>query len=97
MNLWMGASDWLGLGMGWREHILQIDPLTGDILGDFDVPGGVAIGLAWDNGLLYVSDLTRDTIFVLRVPEPASITLLCAAVAFLKFGPVRREARRVSL
>ncbi len=97
VNLWMGASDWLGPGMGWREHILQIDPLTGDVLGDFDVPGGVAIGLAWDNGLLYVSDLTRDTIFVLRVPEPASITLLCAAMAFLKFGPVRREARSVSL
>ena len=73
MSLWMGASDWLGLGMGWREHILQIDPLTGDVLGDFDVPGGVAIGLAWDHGLLYVSDLTRDTIFVLRVPEPASV------------------------
>ncbi len=73
VNLWMGASDWLGPDIGWRGSILQLDPVTGAILATFDTPGAAAVGLAWSNGLLYVSDPVLDTIFVLRVPEPASV------------------------
>jgi len=73
VNLWMGASDWLGPDIGWRGSILQLDPVTGAILATFDTPGAAAVGLTWSNGLLYVSDPVLDTIFVLRVPEPASV------------------------
>ncbi len=78
-NLWMGAADWLGLGIGWREYILQIDPLTGATRNTFDAPGRTVGGVAWDRDLLYVSDLLLDTVFVLRVPEPASILYFLVA------------------
>ncbi|NLX21143.1 MAG: glutaminyl-peptide cyclotransferase [Phycisphaerae bacterium] len=82
LNLWMAAADWLGPDIGWQEYIVQIDPLTGSILGTFNAPGQAVVGLAWDNGLLYVSDPALDTIYVLRVPEPITFiyVVLCGLI-----------------
>jgi hypothetical protein len=78
VNLWMGASDWLGPDIGWRGSILQLDPVTGAILATFDTPGAAAVGLTWRNGLLYVSDrrLIRSS-FCECLNLPASCTSCC--------------------
>jgi len=78
---WGGGALWLaGFTRPDGHFLYQIDPATGNTLGVFDAPGTGAIGLACDGNSLFVSGASDGMIYVLAIPEPASLLLMVVAL-----------------